>query len=241
MDTFKNFFAKARKVFVYEQTGEGREGKKAAKGTGEKKEPPAPKTKIITLAELQKKSKALKVDHFEELIAPGEELTHTFETIFEKANIRPAKPEATIEWVADFVEMKECADMPHDDIRQMLLASMKASRVRPEDVLQDAVHRDLAMDRYEPFLQSRVTKAGENLQDEIVAAQSKIRDLEAKIDENRKKIAEMKAFFEAFKTEKIGKETRMAKAARYLTADEHVVSIGSVTEGASQDCNKKKP
>lgn len=249
MNTLKDFFHKMKQMVVYDPD-DGINDPKAPKGAKKKgkeiKDPKAPievkkdvdkaeetpkppRTKIITLDDLKKKSREISVEHFEGFIPPGEELKLNFDEIFQRANIREPKHGWTIVRVAETVSTPEYEMMGIENARLAIAGALKSAKTRPEEILKDAVERDRVLDRFEEFLNARIQKTQTELLDQNAEIEQKILELTRQKEENTERIKREKDFLARWKTEKTEVEKSLAKAASYLTTDQ-VVSVGPVTE-----------
>ncbi|MHC9544415.1 MAG: hypothetical protein AB9903_33280 [Vulcanimicrobiota bacterium] len=249
MNTLKEFFHKMRHMVVYDPE-DGINDPKAPKGPKKKGEeikdpkalkeaeksgdtavetPKPPRTKIITLDELKKKSREISVEQFEGFIPPGEELKLNFDEIFARANIREPKHGWTIIRVAETVSTPEYELMGMENAKLALAGALKSAKTKPEEILKDAMERDRVLDKFEEFLNARILKTQTALLDQNAGIEQKIIELTRQKEENTERIQHEKDFLARWKTEKTEVEKSLARAASYLTADQ-VVSIGPVTD-----------
>src|SRR5947207_3583204 len=98
----------------------------------------------------------------------------SFDEIYDAAAIRPAAQGYTILKIADMLDSELIRGLPPDVKRRSILVALQAVSVKIEDIIEDAVRRDRALDTYERVQQRAVTelenkKTQENrkIQDEI--------------------------------------------------------------------------
>lgn len=226
MESFKKFLQKVH-ILADDTEGEDKIKDPKAPSREEAKQVRVTKTKVVSLEELKKKAKEIKAGELEEMIEPGEEMKLTFERLFEIANIKEPKHGWTILKVFDFIETPEYKGFGEEDAKKALIGAISASKTKAEEVLRDAINRDLVIDNFEEILLSRIKQTEECLISENEEIDDNIKNLESKKIENLKRIEREKKYFEHWKKEKIELEMKMAKAASYLTLDD-VVSVSSM-------------
>ncbi|MDQ7825634.1 MAG: hypothetical protein RDV48_22735 [Candidatus Eremiobacteraeota bacterium] len=224
------FITLLKKAHIIAGEIEGEENIKntAAPSKQEAKKVKVTSTRVVTFDDLKKQSKKLKVDSFEELVPEGDETTYRFETIFEKANIQTPRHGWNVFKVVDYMDTNLA--MGENNAKMALLGAMKVDKAKPEELLVNAFNHDQAMDKFELFLSSRITKRAERLTAENAELEKKVKELQQHIEKNMKRIDEDQKYFETWKREKVALEERMARATSYLTINQQAVSIGSVTE-----------
>lgn len=235
MSLLKDFL---RKVHIIGDTGPLDESK-APPQAGAKK-PVIEKKRIISFEELREQSKKIKRGQFEELVPAGEELKLTFDDILERANVKEPKHGWTIMKIVERLATSEYQKMSNEQVKTALMGDLKADRAKPEEVLQDAVHRDEILDDYEVFLSKRVADTAVKLRDENFEILKKIKELSEKRESNEKRISDEELALTAWKKQKLEIEKKMASAASYFTV-ENVVSVGGVSEAAHKEESHEQP
>jgi hypothetical protein len=151
--------------------------------------------------------------------------------VYESAKIEPPAHGYTVLKVADMLQSEHIRALPPDVRRKSVLVALDAAGVKVDEVVQDAVRRDRALDTYERVLQQHVdqlaeTAAAENrqLEEEIARRAAELR---ARIDENAGRIATGRAELEAWRAKKQQEEALIAEAVSYFVTENPItVSAG---------------
>ena len=108
---------------------------------------------------------------------------------------------------------------------------MEAAGVKPQEVVQDAVRRDKALDTYESVQQKALqeleaTKSQENqqLQAEI---EKRINEMQSRIQANNDEVTKEKERFYGWQLKKQQEEQKIADAMSYFTSEKPVTSAVS--------------
>ena len=127
--------------------------------------------------------------------------------------------------------------------RSSLLLALEASGVKPEEVVQDAVRRDKALDTYEHVqqqalqeLEARKTKENQDLQVEI---ERRINELQSHVQANNDEVTKAKEQFYGWQLKKQQEEQKIADAVSYFTSEKPVTAVAEA--GARQAQAAKKP
>jgi hypothetical protein len=136
--------------------------------------------------------------------------------VYESAKIAAPPHGYTVLKVAEMLESEHLHALPPDVKRKSVLAALDAAGVSIEDVIQDAVRRDRALDTYERVLEGHL----ETLRKEVAAENAEIEqaiarqlaELRARIDENRLKVEQEERELLAWRTRKHHEEERIANA-----------------------------
>ncbi len=159
--------------------------------------------------------------------APSADLS----VVYESAKIAPPGHGYTVLKVAEMLQSEHIRALPADVRRKSVLVALDAAGVTVEEIVEDAVRRDRALDTYERVLQQHVDKlveatAAENraLEDEVARRAAELR---ATIDENMRAVAAEQAELQAWRQRKQHEEALIAEAVG------HFVSENPVTRSAS--------
>ena len=153
------------------------------------------------------------------LAAPTADLS----IVYESAKITAPPHGYTVLKVAEMLQSEHIRGLPADVRRKSVLVALDAAGVKIDDIVQDAVRRDRALDTYERVLQQHVdqlvaTAAAENLQIEEEIAR-RVAELRAKIDENTRHVAAEQAELQAWRLRKQQEEAVIAEAVAHFVSE----------------------
>lgn len=123
----------------------------------EAKDPAKPQkitTRAITLAQLSGEVRTEQVRALSELPA---ELSVEFDRVFEAAGIKPPAHGWTIPRLQQLLQTEQYKSMPREAVQQAILGVLAADKVPVDDLVQDAVRRDKAIDAFEGFVFKKMT------------------------------------------------------------------------------------
>jgi hypothetical protein len=161
----------------------------------------------------------------------------TFAEIYRAAEIHPPEHGFTIEKVGDMLRSEHIRNLPRDVKRSSVLVALEASGVPIQDVIQDAVKRDQALDTFESVqeksvsqLQAQKEQENQQLQAEIdrVVAEQRTR-----IQANNDQVAREKERFFAWRLKKQEEEQKIADAVSYFVTDNPITTGGHAATPAS--------
>ncbi len=151
--------------------------------------------------------------------------------VYDSAKIAPPAHGYTVLKVAEMLRSEHIRALPAEVRRKSVLVALDAAGVTVEEIVEDAVRRDRALDTYERVLQQHVdalveATAAENraLEDEVAKRAAELR---AQIDENTRKVAAEQAELQTWRQRKQHEEALIAEAVG------HFVSENPVTRSAS--------
>ena len=151
--------------------------------------------------------------------------------VYDSAKIAPPAHGYTVLKVAEMLHSEHIRALPAEVRRKSVLVALDAAGVTVEEIVEDAVRRDRALDTYERVLQQHVdalveATAADNraLEDEVAKRAAELR---AQIDENTRKVAAEQAELQAWRQRKQREEALIAEAVG------HFVSENPVTRSAS--------
>lgn len=151
--------------------------------------------------------------------------------VYDSAKIAPPAHGYTVLKVAEMLHSEHIRALPAEVRRKSVLVALDAAGVTVEEIVEDAVRRDRALDTYERVLQQHVDKlveatAAENraLEDEVATRAAALR---AQIDENTRKVVAEQAGLQAWRQRKQHEEALIAEAVG------HFVTENPVTRSAS--------
>lgn len=143
--------------------------------------------------------------------------------VYDSAKITAPAHGYTVLKVAEMLSSEHLRDLPADVKRKSIMVALDAAGVTVDEIVEDAVRRDRALDTYERVLQQHVTDldaaiAAENARiEEEIARQAAT--LRARIEENAQKLAAETAELLAWRTRKHQEEAAIAEAVGYFVTE----------------------
>ena len=166
----------------------------------------------------------------------------SFDEIYEAAEIQVPAHGYSIEKVATMLASEHLRGLSAEVKRSSILVALEASGAKIEEVIQDAVRRDRALDSYERVLRKSLTdvqakKADENRQ--IEAEMNKmLADYRARIQANNETLAKESERFSTWLTQKQKEEKNIADAVAYFVTENPITVSG---EAAAPPAGTKTP
>ena len=196
--------------------------------TSEAGKPPAARSAAQTVAEIA--SAAVVEPKF---TAPVSNPT-SFDEIYRAAEITDASHGYTIMKVADMLQSEHIRALAPTVKRSSILLALEAAGVKLQEVLEDAVRRDRALDTYE-HVQERALheleghKAEENRQiqaelDRIVA------EHQARMQKNNDEVTKEKERFYGWRLKKQQEEKKISDAVSYFVTENPITTSGHPSE-----------
>ncbi len=199
---------------------EGREGEEASPDARE--ESGAPRTAAQTVAEI-----ASGVTAEPKFTGP---VTHpaSLQEIYEAAEITVPSHGFTVLKIIDLLQSEHIRNLSRDVKRSSLLLALEAAGVKPQEVVQDAVRRDKALDTYESVqqkalqeLEAKKTQENQRLQAEI---ERRINEMQSRIQANNDEVAKEKERFYGWQLKKQQEEQKIADAVSYFTSEKPITT-----------------
>jgi ElaB/YqjD/DUF883 family membrane-anchored ribosome-binding protein len=165
----------------------------------------------------------------------------SFDEIYSAAEIQTPPHGYSIQKVATMLASEHLRGLSADIKRNSILVALEASGAKIEDVIQDAIHRDRALDSYERVLRKSLAdvqakKADENRQ--IEAEMNKmLTDYRARIQANNETLAKESERFSAWLTKKQQEEKNIADAVSYFVS-QNPITIGGAAAVPPGDAKK---
>jgi hypothetical protein len=170
-------------------------------------------------------------------VIPASQFTSTqanltsFNEIYDAAEIRPPAHGFTIMKVGEMLRSEHIRSLPKDVKRSSVLVALEAAGAPLEDVIQDAVKRDRALDTFERVqeksvadLEARKTQENQQIQIEMDRVTAEYR---ARIQANNEAIAKEKERFFAWRLKKQEEEQKISDAVSYF------VTVNPITTGGT--------
>jgi hypothetical protein len=161
----------------------------------------------------------------------------SFDEIYAAAEIEPPAHGYTIEKVGTMLQSEHLRGLSAEVKRSSILVALEASGAKIEDVIQDAVRRDRALDGYERVLQKslsdvQVKKTEENRQ--IEAEMNKmLGEFRARIQANNETIAKETERFTAWRTQKQQEEKNIADTVGHFVSENPITVSGAAAAPAA--------
>jgi len=161
----------------------------------------------------------------------------SFAEIYAAAEIHPPVHGFTIEKVGDMLRSEHIRNMPRDVKRSSVLVALEAVGAPVQDVIQDAMKRDQALDTFESVqekalnqLETQKTQENQQIQAEIDRVLAEHR---SRIQANNDEVAKEKERFFAWRLKKQEEERKIADAVSYFVADNPITAGGHAAAPAS--------
>ena len=161
----------------------------------------------------------------------------SFEDIYRAAEIQAPAHGFTIMKVAEMLHSEHIRNLPKDVKRSSVLVALEAAGAPIQDVIEDAVRRDRALDTFERVqersvtdLEARKTKENQDIQaemDRIVA------EHRSRMQANNDEVAKEKEKFFAWRLKKQEEEQKISDTVSYFVTENPITTGGpaSGTEG----------
>jgi len=157
----------------------------------------------------------------------------SFDEIYAAAEISPPTHGFTILKIIDLLQSEHIRNLSRDVKRSSLLLALEAAGVKPQDIVQDAIMRDKALDTYESVqqkalteLEAKKTQETKELQAEI---ERRINEMQTKIQANNDEVAKEKERFYGWQLKKQQEEQKIGDAVSYFTSETPVTTARAAT------------
>ena len=153
--------------------------------------------------------------------------------IYQAAEIAPPPGGFTIMKVGELLQSPHIKALPPEVKRSSVLLALEAAGVKIEDVIQDAIRRDKALDTFEA-LQLRQLEAFETAKtDESRKLQAEIDQLieekKAKLSAANEEVSRKKEQFEAWRRMKQTEEQKIAETVSHFVTENPITTSGRIT------------
>ena len=152
----------------------------------------------------------------------------SFAEVYDAAEIRPPGHGFTIMKVAEMLQSEHIRNLPRDVKRSSVLVALEASGEALQDVIQDAVKRDRALDTFERVqqksvddLEARKTQENQQIQAEMDRIVS---EHQARVQANRDEVAKEKERFFAWRLKKQEEEQKISDAVSYFVVENPITT-----------------
>ena len=142
--------------------------------------------------------------------------------IYQAAEIQPPAHGFTIEKVADMLHSEHIRNLPREVKRSSVLVALEAVGAPLQDVIQDAMKRDQALDTFERLQEQSVNQLEARKQQENQQIQAEIdrvvAEQRSRIQANNDEVAKEKERFFAWRLKKQEEEQKIADACLLYTS-----------------------
>ena len=155
----------------------------------------------------------------------------SFDEIYSAAEIHPPAHGYTIYKIADMLQSEHIRNLPAEVKRSSILLALDAAGVKLQEIIEDAVRRDRALDTFERVQQksvddlaARKTEENRKIQEEM---DKMVADHRARMQANNDAIAKEKERFYSWRLQKQQEEQKIADTVS------HSVSENPITRGSA--------
>ncbi len=167
----------------------------------------------------------------------------SFEEIYDAAEISPPPHGFTILKIIDLLQSEHIRSLSRDVKRSSLMLALEAAGVKPQEVVQDAVRRDKALDTYESVqqkalqeLEAKKTHENQELQTEI---ERRINEMQSRIQANKDEVAKEKERFYGWQLKKQQEEQKIGDAVSYFTSEKPITTVRGPSSPAPAPTTKQ--
>jgi uncharacterized protein YicC (UPF0701 family) len=167
----------------------------------------------------------------------------SFQEIYGAAEINSPEHGYTVLKIIDLLHSEHIRNLSRDVKKSSLLLALEAAGVKAEEIVQDAVRRDKALDTFERVqqnalqeLEARKTKESKELQAEI---ERQITEMQSKVQANNDEVTKAKEQFYGWQLKKQQEEQKIADAVSYFTSEKPISTAADA--GTTQAQAGKKP
>ena len=164
---------------------------------------------------------AIKFERPAAAVAAGDPAT--FEDIYNAADIKAPAHGYSILKVSDMLGSEHIRQMPADVKKGSILVALDAAGVKIQDIIQDAIRRDQALDAFERIRQKSVEELEARKVDENRKIQADldkyVADQKARLQANLDQVAKQKESYNAWRIQKQLEEQRIADCVSYFVTD----------------------
>jgi hypothetical protein len=159
----------------------------------------------------------------------------SFQEIYDAAEIHPPSHGFTIMKVGDMLRSEHIRNLPREVKRSSVLVALEASNAPLQDVIQDAVQRDRALDTFERVQEKSVAdlEAGKSKENQQIQAEMDrvVNDYRARIQANNNAVAKEKERFYAWRLKKQEEEQKISDAVSYFVTENPITTGGGRPPG----------
>lgn len=169
----------------------------------------------------------------------------SFNEIYQAAEIPVAPHGYTILKVADMLQNEHIRDMAPTVKRSTILVALDAAGVKVQEVIQDAVRRDKALDTYELVQEKSILELENKKNQENRQYQAELDRLraeyEVKIRKNNDSVARERERFSQWRVQKQQEEQKIAEAVSYFASPNPITTGRPVSPAAGLPASEAPP
>ena len=166
-----------------------------------------------------------------------------FDEIYRAAEIQPPPHGYTIMKIAEMLQSERIRTLPAEVKKSSILLALDAAEVKIEQVIEDAVKRDRALDGFERVqqkalddLEARKAQDNQQIQAELDRL---VQEHNARIEANKDEVDKERERFYGWKLQKQQEEQKIADSVSYFVTENPITTGGVAAEPrASQATNK---
>jgi len=161
-----------------------------------------------------------------------------FDEIYAAAEINPPSHGFTILKIIDLLQSEHIRNLSRDVKRSSLMLALEAAGVKAQEIVQDAVRRDKALDTYESVqqkalqeLEAKKTQENQELQAEI---ERRVNEMQSRVQANNDAVAKEKERFYGWQLKKQQEEQKIGDAVSYFTSEKPVTTAPAPSTKAAE-------
>jgi hypothetical protein len=168
----------------------------------------------------------------------------SFEQIYQAVGIKIPSHGFNIYKIEDMLKSIYLKDMNNESKKNSVLVALEAIKVPIEEIIQDAINRDKALDSYEKYEEKKLKEFETRKSDENKKIQEEIErffnEKREQIQNNDKIVQQARERFKAWQAQKRTEETRIFEALKYFTP-EHPIGAMYTSQTRSEENNSDGP
>lgn len=155
----------------------------------------------------------------------------SFDEVYAAAEIQAPTHGYTIYKIAEMLQSEHIRNLPAGVKKSSILVALDASGVKLEEVIEDAIRRDRALDTFERVQQKALDELEAKKKDESRAIQEEldriVAEHRARIQANADHVARTKEKFQEWRLQKQLEEQRIADAVSYFVTENPITTSSS--------------
>jgi hypothetical protein len=170
-----------------------------------------------------------------------------FDEIYRAAEIQPPAHGYTIMKIAEMLQSERIRALPAEVKKNSILLALDAAGVKIEEVIEDAVKRDRALDGFERVQQKSLDELETRMAQDDSQIQAELDRLtqehKARIQANNDEVAKQKERFYAWRLQKQQEEQKIAESVSYFVAENPITTGGAAaaSRGAQAGARPESP
>jgi hypothetical protein len=199
---------------------------------------PAPGTAAQMVAEIAASTTVAQESHFEGTVANPS----SFDDIYNAAEISMPAHGFTIMKVGDMLRSEHIRNLPKDVKRSSVLVALEAAGAPIQEVIEDAIKRDHALDTYERVqeralnaLEAQKSKENEQIQAEMDRVITEHRN---RMQANTDAVAKERERFYAWRLKKQEEEQKISDAVSYFVTPNPITTGNAAAAAAPEPPNR---